>query len=111
MGPVGIILIVAAVVLLGGLAAMLAVTIPIGKKVYHDNLVRTSPDKWGRACSFPDNEEQVQMWCCCCGRSGYGLVSAVHHRFPGSAARTGFRASGNIPGRHQLAADSSAGYR
>ena len=25
-------------------------------------MVKTSPDKWGRVCSAPDNEEQVEMW-------------------------------------------------
>ena len=62
MGTLGIILIVAAVVLLGGLVAMLAYTNPIAKRVYEEQLVRTTPDKWGRSCSFPDDEEQVQMW-------------------------------------------------
>ena len=62
MGPVGIILIVVGVLVIGGFAAMLIITTPIAKKVYRDQLVRTTPEKWGRACSFPDNEEQVQMW-------------------------------------------------
>lgn len=63
MGTIGIIIIAAvAVVLLGGLVAMFAYTGPIAKHVYEDQLVRTSPDKWGRNCSFPDDEEQVQMW-------------------------------------------------
>lgn len=53
---------VLAVLILGGFAAMLAFTVPLSKKVYHDNLVRTSPEKWGRVCSAPDNEEQVAMW-------------------------------------------------
>ena len=47
---------------LGGFAAMLVFTVPLSKKVYNDNLVRTSPEKWGRVCSAPDNEEQVAMW-------------------------------------------------
>ena len=62
MGTIGYILIAAAVLLLGGLVAMLAYTFPIAKRVYEDQLVRTSPDKWGRVCSFPDDAEQVQMW-------------------------------------------------
>ena len=61
MGLGGILLIVAAV-LLGGLAFMLCYTYPIAKRVYEDQLVRTTPDKWGRNCSFPDDAEQVQMW-------------------------------------------------
>ena len=47
---------------LGGLIFMLIYTYPIAKGVYEDQLVRTSPEKWGRTCSFPDDEEQVQMW-------------------------------------------------
>ena len=62
MGPVGIILIIAAVLLLGGFGAMLVFTTPIAKKVYNDQLVRTSADKWGRVCSCPENEEQQAMW-------------------------------------------------
>lgn len=63
MEPVGIIILAAAAVLVvGGLAAMLAITLPIAKKVYEDHLVRTSPEKWGRVCSCPENEEQQAMW-------------------------------------------------
>lgn len=53
---------VVAVLLLGGIITMLAITLPISKNVYLNNLVRTSPEKWGRVCSAPDNEEQVEMW-------------------------------------------------
>lgn len=58
------IIIIAAVVLvvLGGFIAMLIITKPIGIKVYEDQLVKTSPDKWGRVCSAPENEEQAAMW-------------------------------------------------
>ena len=56
------VLIILAVLLLGGLIFMLIYTYPIAKKVYQDQLVRTSPEKWGRVCSFPDDAEQVQMW-------------------------------------------------
>ncbi len=45
-----------------GLISMLAVTWWIAGKVYEGTLVRTSPDKWGRVCSAPDNEEQMAMW-------------------------------------------------
>jgi len=57
-----IILIIVAVLLVGGLASMLAYTYPIAKRVYRDQLVRTEPEKWGRVCSCPENEEQLQMW-------------------------------------------------
>lgn len=49
-------------ILLGGLLFMLRYTNSIAKRVYEDQLVRTSPEKWGRTCSFPDDVEQVQMW-------------------------------------------------
>lgn len=62
MGPVGIILIVVAALLVSGVAAMLIFTMPVARKVYHNQLVRTSPDKWGRVCSAPENEEQQTMW-------------------------------------------------
>lgn len=62
MGPVGIALTAAAVLIVGGLVAMLIVTTPVAKKVYQNQLVRTEPEKWGRVCSAPDNEEQQAMW-------------------------------------------------
>ena len=49
-------------VVVSGFAAMLFITYPISKKVYEDHLVRNSDDKWGRVCSAPDNEEQIEMW-------------------------------------------------
>ena len=48
--------------LLGGLVAMFIYTYPISKKVYHAQLVRTTPEKWARVCSAPDNQEQLDMW-------------------------------------------------
>ena len=62
MGPVGIVLIVIGVLLIGGIVSMLAVTLPISKKVYEGVLVRKDKDCWGRVCSAPDNEEQIAMW-------------------------------------------------
>lgn len=56
------ILVILAVLLLGGLIFMLCYTYPIAKRVYEDQLVRTHEEKWGRTCSFPDDAEQVQMW-------------------------------------------------
>ena len=46
----------------GGAVAMLAKTVPIARRVYQQQLVRTSPDKWNRVCSAPENEEQMEMW-------------------------------------------------
>ena len=57
-----IVLISLAVLLLGGLAFMFIYTYPISKRVYKTQLVRTEPEKWGRVCSAPENEEQLQMW-------------------------------------------------
>ena len=62
MGPVEIILVVFGFLLISGGIAMLAYTLPIAKKVYETQLVRTSEGKWGRVCSAPENEEQWQMW-------------------------------------------------
>lgn len=57
-----IILPILAALLLGGLVFMLIYTYPISKRVYEQQLVRTSQEKWGRSCSCPENEEQMQMW-------------------------------------------------
>ena len=50
-----------AVLLLSGIAVMLWKTVPIAKKVYFSQLVRETPEKWGRVCSAPDNPEQLAM--------------------------------------------------
>ena len=57
-----ILLIVILFLIVSGLVAMLIITYPIAKRVYEEQLVRTSPEKWGRVCSAPDNEEQLAMW-------------------------------------------------
>ena len=56
------ILLVLLALLLSGLIFMLIYTYPISKKVYHQQLVRTDKNKWGRVCSAPENEEQLAMW-------------------------------------------------
>jgi len=61
MGVLEIILILTGV-FAAGLIFMVIYTSNIAKRVYEDQLVRTSPEKWGRTCSFPDDAEQVQMW-------------------------------------------------
>lgn len=48
--------------IVGGFVAMILVTNPIAQSVYEDQLVKTSPDKWLRVCSAPENEEQLEMW-------------------------------------------------
>lgn len=50
------------IALLGGAVFMVLKTVPIANKVYRDQLVKTEPDKWGRVCSCPENEEQQAMW-------------------------------------------------
>lgn len=62
MDPVLIVLIVIGILVIGGLISMFVVTLPISKKVYFSRLVRTEPEKWGRVCSAPENEEQLAMW-------------------------------------------------
>ncbi len=57
-----ILFMIIAFLLIGGLVAMLFYTYPISKKVYFTQLVRTTPEKWARECSAPDNEEQLAMW-------------------------------------------------
>ena len=62
--PVWLIVLLIAVlfIIVSGLAAMLYITVPIAKRVYEEQLVRTSPEKWGRVCSAPDNDEQLEMF-------------------------------------------------
>ena len=62
MSTLGIVLIVIAVLLLGGVAGMLVYTVPLSKKIYQIQLVRTDTEKWGRVCSAPENEEQLAMF-------------------------------------------------
>lgn len=50
------------ILLLGGAVFMLVKTVPIANRVYRDQLVKTEPEKWGRVCSCPENEEQQAMW-------------------------------------------------
>ena len=56
-----------------GAVIMLKKTVPIAKYVYHDQLVKTDPEKWGRVCSCPENEEQLAMW-------EQGLVWGEQHK-------------------------------
>lgn len=50
------------IIIIGGFIAMLSKTLPIAKRVYFSQLVKTDKDKWGRCCSAPENEEQLMMW-------------------------------------------------
>ena len=58
----GWILIGVAAFLLLSLGGMVCATWGIAKKVYHNILVRTGPDKWKRANSYPPNEEHTRMF-------------------------------------------------
>jgi len=61
--PVIVILIVVGVLAIFSVFfGIVGVPFIVSKKVYEHQLVRTSPDKWGRGCSAPDNEEQVRMF-------------------------------------------------
>ncbi len=62
MGTFWTILIIALGLLFSGFVFMLIYTLPIAKRVYKEQLVRTDKDKWGRVCSAPENEEQLSMW-------------------------------------------------
>lgn len=57
-----IVILIILFLIVSGLVAMLVITYPISKNVYKEQLVKTSPDKWMRVCSAPDNEEQLEMW-------------------------------------------------
>ena len=37
-------------------------TLKIAKRIYDDKLVRSTPEKWARECSAPENEEHLRMW-------------------------------------------------
>lgn len=50
------------ILLLGGLIFSIILTMYIAKQVYEHTLVKRTPDSWGRVCSAPENEEQVEMW-------------------------------------------------
>ena len=57
-----IILIIVAVLILGGIVPMFAVTMKIAKKEYVNMFERDSEDKWGRENSCPENEEHSVMF-------------------------------------------------
>lgn len=57
-----ILIIVLAVLIIGGFIAMLVITMPIAEKVYKTNLVKKEKEEWGRCCSALENEEQLTMW-------------------------------------------------
>lgn len=44
------------------IVGMLIVTVPIAKKQYANQFIRTSPEKWARANSCPENEEHSRMY-------------------------------------------------
>lgn len=68
-----IIIIIVAVLIIGGAVFSYFYCMGIAKKVYFTTLVRTDKQKWGRCCSDTTNEEQVRMW-------DAGCAWADHHR-------------------------------
>ena len=62
MTPLEIILIILAVLIVGGGVFSYFYCRKVAKAVYESTLVRTSPEVWGRCCSAPENEEQLYMW-------------------------------------------------
>ena len=62
MEPYLIVLIVLGSILLLGLLFFVFPCIGISIHVYKKQLVRKNKNMWGRACSAPDNEEQVRMY-------------------------------------------------
>lgn len=62
MPTLTIILIIIAAVLVFGLVSFWAFMKYVSWRVYQGTLVRTSQEVWGRTCSEPENEEQLEMW-------------------------------------------------
>ena len=62
MGLLEIILIVAAVLIVGNVMAMFAITWPIAKREYANMFIRETEDKWARENSCPENEEHSVMF-------------------------------------------------
>lgn len=62
MSPIVIVIICVAAFLLLSAVGLVLFTWPIAKRVYFDTLVRTSPEKWNRENSCPENEEQTAMF-------------------------------------------------
>ncbi|MCF0238513.1 MAG: hypothetical protein HUK24_07915, partial [Sphaerochaetaceae bacterium] len=57
-----IVICVVAFLLIGGVIFTYIYCGLVAKHVYEGTLVRTSPEKWARACSAPDNEEHFDQW-------------------------------------------------
>lgn len=57
-----LVLIIVAAVIVAGLIFSYFFMRYVAWRVYMGTLVRTSEDVWGRACSEPENEEQLAMW-------------------------------------------------
>ena len=62
MSSLSVALLVTLVLLVGGLIGMVIYVYPISLRVYEDQVVRTSKEKFGSSCTYTDNEEQVRMW-------------------------------------------------
>ena len=62
MSTLTLVLIIIGGVILAGLLFSWVFMYYVSWRVYQGTLVRTSPDVWGRKCSEPENEEQLEMW-------------------------------------------------
>ncbi len=62
MSTLSLILIIAAAVIVLALVSGWIFMYYVSWRVYQGTLVRTSFDVWGRACSEPENAEQLEMW-------------------------------------------------
>ncbi len=47
---------------IGGICVVIFYLNPLSIKIYEEQVVRTSKEKFGSACTYTDNEEQVIMW-------------------------------------------------
>ncbi len=62
MSALALIFIIIAAVIAAGIIFSYFFMRYVAWRVYMGTLVRTSPEVWGRACSEPENEEQLAMW-------------------------------------------------
>lgn len=57
-----VLLVVVVLALVGGVIVTLKFLNPLSINIYKEQVVRTSPEKFGSECTYQDNEEQVIMW-------------------------------------------------
>ena len=62
MSGITIAILVLLFLIVGGIVFSIIYVYPISLKVYEEQVVRTSPEKFGSDCTYKDNAEQVEMW-------------------------------------------------